>query len=77
VAFNAAFGQFLGSSLGLAMTAISVIGIIPAFERAKPILKAIPEAQGASSLDPGRLDGAIECSRILFRYESDLPSGAQ
>jgi ABC-type bacteriocin/lantibiotic exporter with double-glycine peptidase domain len=72
VAFNAAFGQFLGSSLGLAMTAISVIGIIPAFERAKPILKAIPEAQGAS-LDPGRLEGAIECSRILFRYKSDLP----
>jgi NHLM bacteriocin system ABC transporter ATP-binding protein len=73
VAFNAAFGQFLGASLGLAMTAISVIGIIPAYERAKPILKAIPEAQGASSLDPGRLHGAIECSRILFRYESDLP----
>jgi ABC-type bacteriocin/lantibiotic exporter with double-glycine peptidase domain len=59
VAFNAAFGQFLGASLGLAMTAISVIGIIPAYERAKPILKAIPEAQGASSLDPGRLHGAI------------------
>ena len=73
VAFNAAFGQFLGASLGLAMTAISVIGIIPAYERAKPILKAIPEAQGASSLDPGRLHGAIECSRILIRYESDLP----
>jgi len=73
VAFNAAFGQFLRASLGLAMTAISVIGIIPAYERAKPILKAIPEAQGASSLDPGRLHGAIECSRILFRYESDLP----
>jgi len=72
VAFNAAFGQFLGSALGLAMTAISVIGIIPAYERAKPILQAIPEAQGAS-LDPGRLLGSIECSRILFRYENDLP----
>ena len=73
VAFNAAFGQFLGASLGLAMTAISVIGIIPAYERAKPILKATPEQQGATSLDPGRLHGAIECSRILFRYEADLP----
>jgi ATP-binding cassette subfamily C protein len=72
VAFNAAFGQFLGSALGLAMTAISVIGIIPAYERARPIMKAIPEAQG-SNLDPGRLHGSIECSRILFRYENDLP----
>jgi NHLM bacteriocin system ABC transporter ATP-binding protein len=72
VAFNAAFGQFLGSALGLAMTAISVIGIIPAYERARPILDAIPEATGAS-LDPGCLRGAIECSRISFRYEDNLP----
>jgi NHLM bacteriocin system ABC transporter ATP-binding protein len=72
VAFNAAFGQFLASALGLAMTAISVIGIIPAYERAAPIMKAIPESQG-SRLDPGRLLGAIEGSRIQFRYKDDLP----
>ncbi len=72
VAFNAAFGQFLGSALGLAMTAISVIGIVPAYERAAPIMKAIPESQGAR-LDPGSLLGAIEGSRIQFRYKDDLP----
>ena len=72
VAFNAAFGQFLGSALGLAMTAISVMGIIPAYERAAPIMKAIPESQGAR-LDPGHLLGSIEASRIQFRYKDDLP----
>jgi NHLM bacteriocin system ABC transporter ATP-binding protein len=72
VAFNAAFGQFLASALGLAMTAISVIGIIPAYERAAPIMKAVPESQG-TRIDPGRLPGAIEGSRINFRYKDDLP----
>ena len=76
VAFNAAFGQFLASALGLAMTAISVIGIIPAYERAAPIMKAIPESQG-TRLDPGRLRGAIEASRIQFRYKQDLPTVLQ
>jgi NHLM bacteriocin system ABC transporter ATP-binding protein len=72
VAFNAAFGQFLASALGLAMTAISVIGIIPAYERAAPIMKAIPESQ-STRLDPGRLLGTIEGSHIQFRYKGDLP----
>ncbi|NUQ29227.1 MAG: NHLP bacteriocin export ABC transporter permease/ATPase subunit [Acidobacteriaceae bacterium] len=72
VAFNAAFGQFLGSALGLTRTLVSIIGIIPAYERAAPIMKAIPESN-ESRYDPGRLRGAIEASRLRFRYKEDLP----
>jgi ATP-binding cassette subfamily C protein len=70
VAFNAAFGQFLGSALGLANTAIAVIGIIPAYQRALPILQAIPESAG-NKADPGKLHGAIEASHLCFRYNDD------
>jgi NHLM bacteriocin system ABC transporter ATP-binding protein len=72
VAFNAAFGQFLGSGLGLANTVIAVIGVIPAYQRAAPILNAIPEVTG-DKVDPGKLRGSIEASRLCFRYNDDLP----
>lgn len=72
VAFHAAFGQFLGAALGLATTAISIAAIVPLYERATPILRAVPETQGARS-DPGELQGAVELSRISFRYREDGP----
>ena len=42
------------------------------FERARPILEALPETSGAKA-EPGELTGHIEISRAIFRYRSDLP----
>lgn len=72
VAFYTAFGQFLAAALGLSNTAISVIGILPAYRRATPILEAIPEV-GGNKVAPGRLRGNIDVSRVTFRYNEDLP----
>ena len=72
LAFNAAFGQFLGSALGFSTAVLSLIGIIPIYERAKPILEEEPE-QRPDLLDPGVLTGSIDVSHVTFRYTPDGP----
>jgi NHLM bacteriocin system ABC transporter ATP-binding protein len=72
LAFNAAFGQFLGATLGFSSAVLSVIGIIPTFERAKPILNELPELK-PELLDPGTLNGNIELAHVSFRYKEDGP----
>ena len=72
LAFHAAFFQFLSAALGLSSAVVSVLGIVPMFERARPILETLPEkTEGRSA--PGELTGHIEISRAIFRYREDLP----
>ena len=73
LAFNAAFGQFLAAVLGLAGSLLGVLEIIPLFERAKPILEALPEID-EQKLSPGELKGRIELSHINFSYDEDGPT---
>ncbi len=72
LAFNAAFGMFIGSAMQLTGTAIELIGLIPTWERAKPILATVPEVD-VDNPDPGELTGRIELSHLTFRYSEDGP----
>jgi NHLM bacteriocin system ABC transporter ATP-binding protein len=72
LAFNATFGQFLGSTLGLSEALLEAVGIIPIYERARPILEELPEVN-PDKQDPGPLTGRIELSHVTFRYKEDGP----
>ncbi|KAF0282691.1 NHLP bacteriocin export ABC transporter permease/ATPase subunit [Spiribacter roseus] len=73
LAFNAAFGIFLGGMLGLSETLVGILNVVPLYERARPILEAEPEFH-TSKADPGGLKGALEVSDLRFRYDPDGPS---
>jgi len=69
IAASAAFGQLLASLLGLGDAFVQVIRVIPLYERARPLLRELPEIlQGHG--DPGALTGAIEIRNLSFRYEN-------
>jgi ATP-binding cassette subfamily C protein len=72
LAFNAAFSAFLGATLELGGIGVAALGSLPAWERAKPIMNAVPESHALKS-DPGRLRGGIEFQRVSFRYRTDGP----
>jgi ATP-binding cassette subfamily C protein len=72
LAFNAAFGQFLQAVLGVFMNLISAAGVLPLYQRCKPILETLPETDEAKA-DPGRLTGEFEVSRLCFRYTPEGP----
>ena len=59
LAFNAAFAQFLSAALQMSSSVISILSIVPLYERARPILETLPEVEEAKA-DPGDLSGAIE-----------------
>ena len=72
LAFSAAFAQFLGATMALGSALTSSLGIIPLYERARPILEALPEYGGAVHA-PGALSGAIDISGVSFGYGKDGP----
>ncbi|MBU2489327.1 MAG: NHLP bacteriocin export ABC transporter permease/ATPase subunit [Proteobacteria bacterium] len=72
LAFNTAFIAFVTTSLDMSLTTMGVLGIIPLYERARPILQALPELD-TEKPDPGELKGEIEANHLEFRYREDLP----
>lgn len=58
--------------LAMASALLSVVHIVPLYERAKPILKTLPEMHDQLE-DPGEVSGAIEIRHIQFRYAEDQP----
>jgi ATP-binding cassette subfamily C protein len=72
LAFHAAFFQFLAGALALSSAAVSVLGIVPMFERARPILETLPESSAGKG-EPGELTGNIEVTHAFFRYRPDSP----
>jgi ABC-type bacteriocin/lantibiotic exporter with double-glycine peptidase domain len=64
--------MFMGAALDLTATAVGLVGLIPTWERAKPILDAVPEFD-LDKPDPGELTGRIEVSHLTFRYTEDGP----
>ncbi|WPL16486.1 RTX-I toxin determinant B [Thiorhodovibrio winogradskyi] len=70
--FLPAFGQFSGAMIGLLGTLTTLITIVPLYERVRPILEAIPERSELKA-DPGALDGRIEFSSVVFRYDPQVP----
>jgi ABC-type bacteriocin/lantibiotic exporter with double-glycine peptidase domain len=72
IAFNAAFGTFIAETQALAAASLSVLSVVPLFERARPILDAQPEVD-TSKADPGELSGLIEVDHLSFRYRPGEP----
>ncbi len=73
LAFQAAFLQVLSGASQIGQTLISVLGVVPLYERARPILETLPEVS-VSRADPGTLAGEIEFSHVAFRYRPGLPA---
>ena len=73
LSFNAAFVQLTAAVIALATAATTIVGIIPLFERVRPILNAEPETAG-EGIDPGDLTGDIEFANVSFRYGPDSPN---
>ena len=72
LAFMVAFMQFQTATLQLTSTVEAVIGIVPLYERAAPIFRAMPEVRTASK-HPGVLTGRIEINHLHFRYPNATP----
>ncbi|MDG2616382.1 NHLP bacteriocin export ABC transporter permease/ATPase subunit [Thermoleptolyngbya sichuanensis XZ-Cy5] len=72
LAFNAAFGTFIGGATSLSTTVIDVMEVLPIWQRALPILHAVPEVADDKA-DPGRLTGQVSVDRAVFRYREDGP----
>jgi NHLM bacteriocin system ABC transporter ATP-binding protein len=73
LAFYAAFVQFSAALLALTSALTSTLLVVPMFERARPILDALPETSELRP-DPGVLRGEIELSHVDFRYSEDGPA---
>jgi len=72
MAFNAAYGMFISSLLQMVGTAIDLAHVVPTYERAKPMLEAVPEVDEAKA-HPGQLRGEIRVSHVRFRYAEGTP----
>jgi NHLM bacteriocin system ABC transporter ATP-binding protein len=72
VAFNAAYGSLFASLSMLSDTVVSIMGVRPIIDRAKPILETVPEVE-ANKPDPGALSGRIEAAHLTFAYKKDAP----
>lgn len=72
IAFNTAFGAFLAAMLGLSKASMSLLGVVPVWERLKPILMATPEL-GEDRMFPGELTGQIDLYHVNFRYDPEGP----
>lgn len=72
LAFSTAFMIFLNSTMDASSALISIVHAIPLYERARPILDALPEVTETKA-DPGVLTGRVELNQVAFRYKPDTP----
>lgn len=72
IAFNAAYGLFLAAMQALGDASMSLLRIVPIYERIKPILESEPEVDPSRGF-PGRLTGDINIAHVSFRYSEDGP----
>lgn len=72
LAFLSAFTQTMTAMAAFSSALVSVLMVVPLYERASPIFKTLPEADTAKA-SPGVLTGRIEISNVLFRYRQDAP----
>ena len=72
LAFSSAFGAFLGAMLGTTAALSAILGVVPIYERAKPILQT-PQESPSGKGSPGGLSGKIEINHLTFSYNPDGP----
>lgn len=73
IAFSSAYTTFQTALLQVSMVMPNTANIIPLYQRAKPILQALPEVNQASK-KPGNLAGNIQVSHVTFRYTPEGPT---
>jgi len=72
IAFTAAFGAFIGGMIGLVETVMSMLNLVPIYERTTPILHSLPEVN-ENKIHPGEVLGDINIDKLSFRYgDGDL-----
>jgi ATP-binding cassette subfamily C protein len=72
IAFTAAYGAFQGAMMALSGASLSMLAIVPTFERLRPIIVTEAETDDSKS-HPGALKGQIEISHVSFRYVEEQP----
>ena len=72
LAFMAAFGQFMAAALAMGQAFVGIVSVVPLYERASPILLALPEVK-VTQTSPGELKGEVQASHLVFRYVADGP----
>lgn len=72
LAFNSAFGVFIGSATDISNTLTDILEVVPLWQRAKTILQTELESDPTKA-DPGRLTGRIALDHVTFRYREDGP----
>jgi NHLM bacteriocin system ABC transporter ATP-binding protein len=72
MAFLAALANFLAAMLSLSGNLVAIVQVAPLYQRAKPILEAVPELDETRQ-EPPELAGEIEVSRLFFRYAPQAP----
>ncbi len=72
LAFLAAFAQFYSGAMDLSSALISVLNVIPLYERAKPIFASMPEVVPTQTAPP-ELTGSIDIHHVSFRYRDEGP----
>ncbi len=72
VAFLAALGAVVSSLTMTLSLLFPVLDVVPVWKRSRPILET-PAEPSSRRTDPGELSGAVEVSRVSFRYHADGP----
>ncbi len=72
LSFIAAFSQFLAAGIMISSSLVTVLSVVPLYERALPILRGVTEIDDEKT-DPGELSGNIEVKNATFRYRGDSP----
>jgi NHLM bacteriocin system ABC transporter ATP-binding protein len=70
LAFNAAFGSFISSTISLSSTVVDILEVVPLWQRALPILTTSPEVD-STKVHPGELSGQLEVKLATFRYQPE------
>jgi len=72
VAFMSGFTACLSAALQMGGSLIAILGVLPQYELAKPILETPPEA-GSEKTEAPTLRGRIDVEHVTFRYTPDGP----
>jgi NHLM bacteriocin system ABC transporter ATP-binding protein len=72
MAFLAAFTMLISAMMSLSGNLVSILQVAPLYQRARPILEAKPELDETRQ-EPHDLVGAVEVSRLCFRYGPQAP----
>ncbi|MEZ5328906.1 MAG: NHLP bacteriocin export ABC transporter permease/ATPase subunit [Verrucomicrobiales bacterium] len=72
IAFTTSFSMFLMAMLALSKASLSLLAVVPVYERIVPIITSEAEIDDERK-HPGELTGEIDLYHVNFRYDEDGP----